>query len=153
MDNPHHTPKVRAAIPEDVEALVVLNMAMANETEGKELDSATVRAGIVLVISDPRVGSWLVAEIDGKIAGQLLITYEYSDWCNTYFWKVQSVYVDPGYRRQGVYGALYSHVQSAVQRCPDTCGIRLYVKSDNALAQQVYASLGMRSSHYVVFES
>ena len=98
------------------------------------------------------LGFYLIAEVEGRPAGQLLITTEWSDWRNGYFWWIQSVYVDVEYRRQGVYRALDSHVHSEARRRGDVCGLRLYVERNNQVAQQVYSSLDMHRSHYDLFE-
>ena len=36
-----------------------------------------------------------VAERDGQVVGQTMITYEWSDWRNGTFWWIQSVYIPP----------------------------------------------------------
>ena len=81
-----------------------------------------------------------------------MITTEWSDWRNGFFWWVQSVYVKPGFRRQGVYRALYQHVSAAALAQGDVRGIRLYVAKDNLPAQKVYQRLGMADSGYNLYE-
>jgi len=97
-------------------------------------------------------GFYLLAEAEGQVVGQLLVTTEWSDWRNAFFWWVQSVYVAPSYRRRGVYRALDSYLRAEARRRGDVCGLRLYVARTNRVAQQVYASLGMARSHYDMFE-
>ena len=94
----------------------------------------------------------LVAEADGGPVGCLGITFEWSDWRNGLFWWIQSVYIDPSYRRQGVFGGLYAHVTELAKNATDVCGIRLYVEHDNTNAQQTYLSLGMVETHYKLLE-
>ena len=67
----------------------------------------------------------------GRVVGQLMVTTEWSDWRNAYFWWIQSVYVSPEFRRQGIYRLLESSVKSLAQQQGDVCGIRLYVDRDN----------------------
>ena len=81
-----------------------------------------------------------------------MITTEWSDWRNAYFWWIQSVYVAPGFRRLGVYRALDGHVRTEARKHPNVCGLRLYVDRDNRVAQAVYAGLDMQHSNYDMYE-
>ena len=143
---------MRRATPEDLDTLVRFNAAMAEETEGKALELARLRSGVAALFQDPNRGFYLVAEIGGQVVGQLLVTTEWSDWRNAFFWWIQSVYVAPAYRRRGVYRALHSYLQAEAQRHGDICGLRLYVERSNQVAQQTYSSLGMARSHYDLYE-
>jgi len=143
---------VRKATKSDLNTLVEFNAAMARETEDKTLDTELLSKGVSAVLAQDGLGFYLLAEIDGWTVGQLMITTEWSDWRNGYFWWIQSVYVDADYRRRGVYRALDSHVREEAQRQGDVCGLRLYVERNNHVAQQVYSSLDMHLSHYDLFE-
>lgn len=124
---------------------------MARETEGIALDLEVLRAGVAAVFEAPARGRYFVAETDGRVVGQLMVTYEWSDWRNANVWWIQSVYVWPEHRQAGVYRALYAHVQ-AEARSAGAAGLRLYVDRRNAAAQTVYARLGMDGDHYLLFE-
>ena len=151
---PHDTSdiKIRTAAASDIETVVVFNAAMARETEGKELVIPRLRQGVAAVFNDPARGFYLLAEVDGVVVGQLMITTEWSDSRNGYFWWIQSVYVAPHHRRRGVYRALDAHVRTEARRNGNVCGLGLYVDRDNHVAQSVYASLDMQLSHYDLFE-
>ena len=125
---------------------------MAQETEGLALDADVVRPGVAAVLADDALGFYLVAEVDGQAAGQLMVTYEWSDWRNGLFWWIQSVYVRLEFRRRGVYSALHRHVAQAAREAGGVCGIRLYVEQDNTIAQQVYESLEMHRTRYQMYE-
>ena len=84
---------VRNATQADLNTLVTFNAAMAMETEGKTLDLETLQKGVSAVLVQDGLGFYLMAEADGRPVGQLLITTEWSDWRNGYFWWIQSVYV------------------------------------------------------------
>ena len=143
---------VRAAQDDDCDTLVRFNAAMALETEGKILDPAILRAGVAAVLAEPRRGFYLVAERGGRVAGCLMITFEWSDWRNGDWWWLQSVYIEPSYRRGGMFRALYSQVEQMAAARTDVVGVRLYVERDNAHAQQTYAALGMHEASYRMFE-
>mgnify|MGYP001099161088 FL=1 len=143
---------VRLGTPGDVDALVASQQAMASETEGKTLDAPQLRKGINTVFNSSDKGFYLVAQAEGEVVGTLLITYEWSDWRNATFWWVQSVYVDPSWRRRGVYRAMHECVRETASARKDVCGLRLYVDKDNHVAQQTYADLGMINSRYDMYE-
>ena len=144
--------QVRRASSAHLEAIVGFNSAMAKETEGKELDVKLLRPGVEAVLTRNDLGFYLVAEHAGRPVGQLLITYEWSDWRNSFFWWIQSVYVSPEYRRMGAYKALHVYAAVEARRQGNVCGLRLYVDKDNRIAQGVYASLRMRQTHYDMYE-
>ena len=143
---------IRRAGLADLETLVSFNAAMARETEDKNLNDATLRAGVAAALRDESLGFYLIAEIGGEPAGQLLITTEWSDWRNGCFWWIQSVYVAPRFRRRGVYRALERRVRQDAGTAGNVCGLRLYVERANHRAQQVYVNLGMSRSHYDMYE-
>ena len=143
---------VGRAATEDVAAIAQFNIAMAAETEDLALDPQTVHAGVAAVVSDDRRGFYLVARSDGKAVGSLMITYEWSDWRNGNLWWIQSVYVVPSSRKQGIFRLLYDNVISLAKQSGDAAGIRLYVEKDNRGAQEVYRKLGMSETAYRVFE-
>jgi GNAT superfamily N-acetyltransferase len=139
-------------VPADLETVVGFNIAMALETEGKSLEKGRVHQGVKAVLNSDRLGIYLLAEINHRVVGQLLITTEWSDWRNGYFWWVQSVYVVPDCRRHGVYRALDRQVRTEALREGNVCGLRLYVDRDNHIAQLAYESLGMAPSNYKMYE-
>lgn len=136
----------------DLEALVHGNQALAHETEGKELDTPTVRQGVMAVLQSPEKGFYLVAEVEGEVVGSLMVTSEWSDWRNGEMWWLQSVYVLPGYRRMGIFQRLYAYVYQRLMPEMGVRALRLYVERDNAVAKRVYAGLGMAHSHYEMWE-
>jgi len=149
-------PLIRPARWEDVESLVAFSAAMALETEGRRLDQARLREGTRAVLEAPERGFFLVSEFQTtghrQLVGQLMITFEWSDWRNAVFWWVQSVYVDPAWRRRGIYRAMHDHIVEKAKEDSQVCGIRLYVERDNHTAQTVYQRVGLAPSVYSVYE-
>lgn len=143
---------VRPATGADLEALVAFNAAMAAETEGKALDTGRLRRGVARVLADPACGFYRVAEVDGVVAGGLLVTFEWSDWRSGWWWWLQSVYVRPEHRSRGVFTALLAAVDAEAAATPDALGLRLYVEQDNQRAQAVYVARGFEDARYRVME-
>ena len=143
--------QIRAATPADVFDLVNWNKAMAWETEHKRLDPEVLRRGVEGVLEQPRRGFYLVAESAGAAVGSLLVTFEWSDWRDGDFWWIQSVYVDPGARRGGVFRVLYAEVAQRAAAA-GAVGLRLYVETENGRAQATYEGLGMQRCHYFMYE-
>ncbi|MEZ5352206.1 MAG: GNAT family N-acetyltransferase [Bryobacteraceae bacterium] len=142
---------VRLATIGDAPVIARFNAAMALETEHLTLEEARLLAGVTRVLTDSSRGFYLVAESGGGVVGQLMITYEWSDWRNADFWWIQSVYVAPEARREGVFTALYDEAER-MARASGACGLRLYVEQDNARAQRTYAAKGMTPTAYRMYE-
>ena len=142
---------VRPATPADVDAIVAGNIKLAEESERVRLHLATLREGVTALLEGRAPGRYWVAELDGRVVGQLMITYEWSDWRNRMVWWIQSVYVAADARGRGVFRALYATARREALAA-GAGGLRLYVDTTNARAQAVYAALGMTGDHYRVFE-
>jgi predicted GNAT family acetyltransferase len=145
-------PAYRPATLNDIPIIVDFQIAMALETEGISLNREVCAAGVRQVFERSALGRYYVGEKDGRVVAALMITYEWSDWRNGIVWWIQSVFVVPEARRQGMYAGLYGYIRTLVESDPDVCGLRLYVDRRNTAAQQVYARLGMDGGHYQVFE-
>jgi GNAT superfamily N-acetyltransferase len=145
--------KIRDATPADLPFIVAANAALASETEGQTLDPALLQAGVQAALEDPRLGHYYLAECDGQVVGQLMITFEWSDWRNGLFLWIQSVYVLPDHRGGGVFRALFEHLTGVAREDPHVCGIRLYVDRGNEKAKSVYGRLGLHRSNYGVMEA
>lgn len=141
---------IRAATRADIAFLVQSNAAMARETEQRQLDLALLERGVSGVFDQSSRGVYRIAERDGRAAGCLLLTREWSDWRNGDWWWIQSVYVGEEHRRYGVFGALYRSV-AAEARAAGAVGLRLYVEWENERAQRTYETLGMEREHYHMY--
>lgn len=154
--NPSNHVEVRLASTGDLDALVSFSAAMAMETEARRLDDDRLRHGVLAVLESTEHGFYVVGERHDlnshHVVSQLLITYEWSDWRNAQFWWIQSVYVDPQWRRRGVYRRLHDSIRRQAQITPGVCGIRLYVEQNNATAQEAYRRAGLHHSNYLVLE-
>jgi len=143
---------LRKATVKDAPSIAFMNVSLARESENKELDLALVNKGVVALLEDANKGWYLLACEGDNLIGQLMITYEWSDWRNGWFWWIQSVYVLPGRRGMGVFKALYKEVCSMAKSEENVVGVRLYVEEHNLNAKKVYESMGMKPAGYEVLE-
>jgi GNAT superfamily N-acetyltransferase len=143
---------IRPARPSDVSVIADFNARLAKETEQRQLDLGRLAQGVAALLSDPAKGTYFLAEVDGEVVGQLLITCEWSDWRDGSFWWIQSVYVAESFRGRGVFRALFAHVQEQAKAQKDVCGLRLYMDAHNAPARKTYERLGLKQTNYELFE-
>lgn len=148
---------IRPATFDDLDIIVDFSARLAAESEGLELDREVLAAGVRSALEDSSRARYFLAEVaagDGspEVAGQLMTTYEWSDWRNGMFIWVQSVYVRAEHRRKGAFKALYNHVIDLAST-PGYCGVRLYVHDGNTSARETYLRLGMLESGYTVIET
>lgn len=135
----------------DIESIVQFQADMAMESEGCVLDKEKVTKGVTAAMLDDSKGVYWVAKFEKRPIGSLMLTREWSDWNNEWYWWIQSVYVIPEFRRKGVYKAMYKKVKDTA-KANNVSQIRLYVDKTNVSAQKVYQNLGMQESHYLMFE-
>ena len=144
--------RIRSAREDDIGLMARWAEAMAWETEHKRLDMDTVTRGIRAGVADGQRVQYYIADRAGEPVGTLMVTREWSDWRNGWWWWIQSVYVPIEHRRGGVYRALYAHVLALASEAPDVCGLRLYVERENVSAQRTYEFLGMADAGYRMYE-
>lgn len=145
-------PDIRDARPEDRDLIIRFNRDLALESEGLTLDPSALGLGVDAVLGDSSRGRYFLAEEDGRVIGQTMITFEWSDWRCGWFWWIQSVYVHPDHRGRGVFRGLLDHVMKHARERDDVCGVRLYVDLDNEAAQAVYDRTGLPRAHYEMRE-
>lgn len=146
---------IRVGELRDLDILVEFNQELIRETEGKEFPLDVVTAGVETLLTNLNLGFYLLAEKNHNIVGSLMITSEWSDWRNGLYWWIQSVYILPEFRRQGIYRKLYEFVKQKAQKKQNglrICGFKLYVERENTIAQNTYKALGMKESYYLLYE-
>ena len=148
---PKTHPTFRSVSHQDLEVLVEGNLRLARETESLHLNPDIVRRGVEAVLKTAGLGRYYVLEADGRVAVQLLVTYEWSDWRNGTVWWIQSVYCWPEFRGRGLFRQLFDLVEEEA-RAMGAAGLRLYVDRTNEHAQNVYRRLGMNGEHYRLYE-
>jgi len=143
---------VRDATHSDIDAIVDYNCRLAEESEGKALERNVLVAGVRRGMNSPGLCRYFVAEADGRVVGTTMLTYELTDWRDGVIWWLQSVFIEPEYRRHGVFRAIYRHIEKLAHEHPDARALRLYVHRDNARAMRTYESVGMEKAGYELYE-
>ena len=143
--------KIREASIKDIPILVKNNQALARETENIQLHIETILNGVSNSLKREDC-HYFVAELNGTVVGQTMITYEWSDWRNGVIWWIQSVYVQAEHRKKGVFRSLFKHIENLAKNDSDVKALRLYVMGDNLLGINTYKTLGMKDSGYIVYE-
>ena len=147
-------------LPGNVGYIVSAQVRMAQETENRSLEPSIVREGVRHIFEHPEKGFWLVAldrePFDSAFlaesrVGTLLITYDWSDWTNKPMYWLQSLWVEPEYRRKGVFEQMLGVVKSRMV-ARDVTSLRLYVDESNVAAQEAYDALGIVTGHYQMRE-
>lgn len=144
--------RIRNATPADAPTIAEFNRLLALESESKELDRAVLDRGVRLALERPELCRYFMAEFEGQIVGQTMLTYEWSDWRAGVFWWIQSVYVLPEHRGRGAFRSLFEHIAALAKADAAVCGLRLYVEQHNAPALATYAKMGLAPSGHLLYE-
>lgn len=143
---------VRPAHSTDAPTIVEFNRLLALESENKVLDVQVLNAGVTAILADRSRGRYFVADQNGELIGQLMITFEWSDWRNGWMWWLQSVYVRADWRRAGVFRAMYEFAERQARSYGNVVGMRLYVEKENRSAQATYRRLGFEQIHFDLYQ-
>ena len=144
--------KIRKALNKDIDVIARYNYNLAYETENKILDMNILTRGVEAIIKDENKGIYHVCEINGEVVGQIMYTFEWSDWRNGTFLWIQSAYVNKEFRGMGVFKALYKFIRDIADNDNNICGIRLYVEKENTIAKKTYKNIGMKECNYYIYE-
>lgn len=143
---------IRKALNKDIDVIARYNYNLAYETENKILDMNILTRGVEAIIKDENKGIYHVCEINGEVVGQIMYTFEWSDWRNGTFLWIQSAYVNKEFRGMGVFKTLYKFIRDIADNDNNICGIRLYVEKENTIAKKTYKNIGMKECNYYIYE-
>jgi len=142
---------IRNATLNDAEIIAENNLLLAQESENIRIKHEMVIEGVKTIITDEQKGFYLVVENRNEIIGQMMITFEWSDWRNKNIWWLQSVYVRKGWRRKGIFTQLLKTIkQRALEHNVDV--LRLYVHKNNKNAKKTYQQLKMIKEPYDIYQ-
>ena len=127
------------------------NCLLANESENIDLSYEKTLSGVKNVISDQLKGFYLIAIENGIIIGQLMITYEWSDWRDKNIWWIQSVYVNEDYRRKNIFKNMLNYIKKLAEK-KRILKLNLYVYQENIKAKLAYEKTGMKKDNYDIYK-
>ncbi len=138
---------VRPALPEDVQSLhqFIIDLAVF-EREPRAVTSTPAQLARALFdggdVPSGRPALYAhVAEVGGQVVGMAIWFLNYSTWTGNHGIYLEDLYVDPGYRGQGVSTALMAELASiAVEHGYDR--FQWWVLDWNRQAKEVYEKLG-----------
>ncbi len=143
---------IRNAVLSDAEIIAENNILLAQGSENITIKHETVLEGVKAIINDKQKGFYLVVENRNKIIGQMMITFEWSDWQNKTIWWLQSVYVHKAWRQKGIFTQLLKTIkQRASKHNVDV--LRLYVRKDNEKARKAYQRVKMIKEPYDIYQT
>lgn len=144
---------VRHARQDDADLLVGWIAKVAKESENRTLDPRSVASGVVASLAAPLHRRYYIAEHDDERVGCCLVTTEWSDWSATWYWWLQSIYVEPGHRGDdpGVLDALVAHIHKEA-RDQGVRTVSLYVDGGNARAIRAYEKRGYKKTDYLAYQ-
>lgn len=143
---------IRAAEPEDLDTLVAFTRQEAREAENRELDPDVVKRGVVVGLqAEGPSRYWVMCNQDGTPVGSISVTLEWSDWRAANFWWIQSCFIQPEYRGQGLLDVMFDAVYKTMKQ-EQGLELRLYVHKGNPAAIRAYEKLGFEFLDYGVME-
>lgn len=142
---------IRNAVLSDAEIIAENNILLARGSENITIRHETVLEGVKAIITDEQKGFYLVVENCNEIIGQMMITFEWSDWQNKTIWWLQSVYVHKAWRQKGIFTQLLKTIkQRASEHNVDV--LRLYVRKNNEKAKKAYQRVKMIKEPYDIYQ-
>jgi ribosomal protein S18 acetylase RimI-like enzyme len=141
---------LRRAKPDDLEAIVGFTLEEAREAEGLDKDANRIRRGVMAGLEDPSVATYWVAESrGGEIVASTSAVREWSDFNDGYYWWVQSMYILPQHRGQGLVDLLLDRLAEEA-RDAGAIDLRLYAHGSNERALEAYRRCGFDQTEYVI---
>lgn len=141
---------IRQATLDDLAILVSFTLAEAREAEGIERSAERVTEGVLVGLEDPAVAMyWVMENPDASLVGSISVVREWSDWNGAYYWWIQSLYIKPEFRGQGLLEPLIEVVREEAKR-QGALELRLYAHRSNGRALSAYRREGFRELPYQV---
>jgi GNAT superfamily N-acetyltransferase len=134
--------QTRLATIDDLEILVAFTLAEAQDAEGLAAEPERTRMGVQTGLADPALARyWVIQRNEGEVVG--------SDWHAGYYWWIQSLYIKPAFRGQGLLSTLLDAVREVAQQ-EGALSLCLYVHRENERAIQAYRREGFATAPYQI---
>ena len=92
---------------------------------------------------------WIMVTDANQPIGSISAVKEWSDWDAGYYWWIQSIYIVPERRGQGLAAKLITAVTEEMQS-QNGLELRLYVHQHNDKAIRAYEKVGFEKSPYQI---
>ena len=140
---------IRPATAADIDVLVDFTLAEARDAERRTLDIEGARRGVRGAFGTPPRAAYWVAEAAGRVVGSTSVVTEWSNFLGGDYWWIQSLYVLPEHRGQGLVDQLLAHVAEQAQAA-GALDLRLYGYNTNERALRAYQRCGFTVSPYIL---
>ena len=129
---------IRPATASDIDVLVGFTLAEARDAERRTLD-----------VEGSRATYWVAHTAEGRVVGSTSVVTEWSNFLGGDYWWIQSLYILPEHRGQGLVDQLLAHL-SAQAMAAGALDLRLYGYDTNERALRAYQRCGFGRTPYVV---
>jgi GNAT superfamily N-acetyltransferase len=145
---------IRRAEMRDANAVADCVCLLAAGSGGVPADPATVLLGVKAVLKDAHKGFYLLAESKKPpgLAGFLRVTFAWDDRLNGNFWWLAGAWVDPAWRRHGVFGALFRHLTDLARFHKDMAGLKLQLEQHRRGCAPILEALGWQRTPDNLYE-
>ena len=142
--------QVRRATINDLTHIIGFISQEAFESEGRTADLDKLEVGIRTALGDDSIAMyWVLIDQDRQPVGCTSVVKEWSDWNAGYYWWIQSLFIAPEHRGQGLLNVMMDAVVSDAN-ASSCLEIRLYVHRDNAVAIRAYKKAEFHPSDYQI---
>jgi ribosomal protein S18 acetylase RimI-like enzyme len=141
---------IRPGTAGDLDTLVAFTHAEAMDAERRGLDPAEARRGVEGAFAPvPKSRYWVVEGPKGGLVASASIVTEWSNFRGGDYWWIQSLYVTPEHRGQGLVDTLLAHLTDQA-RDAGALDLRLYGHDTNERALRAYKRCGFTVAPYIV---
>lgn len=141
---------IRPAVADDIDVLVGFTLAEARDAERRSLDVEGARRGVRGAFeAPPRARYWVAHTADGRVVASTSIVTEWSNFRGGDYWWIQSLYVLPEHRGQGLVDQLLARL-SAEAVAAGALDLRLYGYNSNERALRAYQRCGFEVAPYII---
>ncbi|MGQ0672271.1 MAG: GNAT family N-acetyltransferase, partial [Hyphomicrobium sp.] len=130
-------PIIRRATPDDVPALAALLAQLFAQEAEFAPDTIAQHRGLAAIIADPRTGTLLLADEDGRAVGMVNLLYTVSTALGARVAILEDMVVDRAARGRGI-GERLMREAIATARADGCRRITLLTDGDNAAAHRFY---------------
>ena len=146
---------LRMATLQDLDIIIENNIKLAMEFENIEdcplkIEKQIVKKGVKRVLENENLGFYFICKEKEALIGQVLITYEWSDWRNQMIWWLHRIYVTPKWRKKGALKKIIKKLDELAEK-KNVYAMRLYLHSNNKNAIYAYEKTGWEKLPFKIY--